>query len=188
MISKQKWIGMAFILIPIVSWIFISGAKMQYKATPYEEMAKQITTETAKKIYSKYKIDPIGSGGSMMDDVKVLALSFNCYDILSIESSRELVVNCVEQYLVTVNNNKEIRPYLHNYPFTEQNIDLTIFFYQGADFKDAIPGQVSCASALNGKIFYHTKDPEDEYKLETLHQETYEEALRIVKEQGRLNP
>ena len=63
-----------------------------------------------------------------------------------------------------------------------------IFFYENNNFKDVQPGQVSCASTVKGKIFYHTKDSQDEYKLETLHQETYEEALRIVKEQGRLAP
>ncbi|WP_420421711.1 hypothetical protein [Simkania sp.] len=41
---------------------------------------------------------------------------------------------------------------------------------------------------MKGKIFYHTKDSEDEYKREMLHQETYEEALRSLREQGRLAP
>ena len=188
MTVNKRLIIVSFILIPIVSWIFISGTKMEYVIPEYEKISDKITAKTAKKLSKKYQLDPAGSGGSMMHDVEMLALSFNCYRPLSIDESRRLVVGCVNEYLNSVNENKEIRPYLHNFPFTEENLEIVIFFYENNNFKDVQPGQVSCASTVKGKIFYHTKDSQDEYKLETLHQETYEEALRIVKEQGRLAP
>ena len=180
--------GFVSILIPIVSWISISGTKMEYVIPEYEKISDKITARTAKKLSKKYQLDPVGSGGSMMHDVKKLALSFNCYHPLSIDESRRLVVDCVNEYLKSVNENKEIRPYLHNFPFNEQNIELAIFIFEDNKFTKIQPGQVSSVSTLNGKIRYKTRSAEDQYKRETLHQETYEEALRIVKEQGRLAP
>ncbi|MCB1067832.1 MAG: hypothetical protein KDK56_06565 [Simkania sp.] len=176
--------GFFFILIPIVSLIFISGTKMEYVIPPYEKMANQITAETADRIRTQFNLDPVGSGGAMMHDVKVMALSFNCYRPLSIDESRELVINCVNEYLKSVNENKEIRPYLHNFPFNEQNIELVIFIFEDNKFTKIQSGQVSSVSTLNGKIRYKTRSAEDQYKREILHQETYEEALRILKEQS----
>ena len=188
MTVNKRLIIVSFILIPIVSWIFISGTKMEYVIPEYEKISDKITARTAKKLSKKYQLDPVGSGGSMMHDVEMLALSFNCYRPLSIDESRELVINCVNEYLKSVNENEEIRPYLHNYPFTEQNIQVIIFFFGDKNFQKISPGKVNGVSAVKEQVRYYTDSIEDEYKLETLHQETYEEALRIVKEQGRLNP
>lgn len=188
MTNKKKWISLFLILIPIVSWIFISGTKMEYVIPEYEKISDKITEKTAKNLSKKYQLTPIGSGGSMMHDVEKLALSFNCYHPLSLDQSRKLIVSCVDEYIEAVNNNADIRPYLHNYPFTEQNVEVAIFIYENNKFTEVQPGQVSCVSELKGKICYHTKDPEDEYKLETLHEESYAEAVRIVREQGRLAP
>jgi hypothetical protein len=188
MISKKKWMGFVFILIPIISWIFISSVNVEYVIPEYEKISDRITAITAQSLRRKYQLDPIGSGGSMMHDVEMLALSFNCYRPLSIDESRKLIISCANEYLRSINDNEEIRPYLHNYPFTEQNIQVTIFVYEDSNFTKINPGQVSSLSTLNGKIRYKTRSAEDQYKRETLHQETYEEAVCIVKEQGRLAP
>jgi len=188
MTNKKKWVSLFLILIPIVSWVFISGTKMEYVIPEYEKISDKITAKTAENLSRKYQLDPIGSGGSMMHDVKKLALSFNCYHPLSVDDSRALIVKCVNEYVKSVNDDKEIRPYLHDYPFTEKNIELVIFFYEDNQFTKIEPGQVSNVSTINGKVFYKTRSAEDQYKRETLHEESYAEAVRIVREQGRLAP
>jgi len=130
---------------------------MHYKTPEYEKLANQITAETAVKIRKKHHLDPIGSGRSMMNDIEIMALSFNCHHSLTIEESRNLIVNCVGMYLDSINENFQIRPYLHNFPFDSCNVDLTIFVYEDKKFKKVKPGKVSCISVLNGKISYHTK-------------------------------
>ncbi|WP_420421708.1 hypothetical protein [Simkania sp.] len=188
MISKKKCIGFSVIFIIIVSSVFISGAKMEYVIPEYEKISDEITARTAKKLSRKYQLDPIGSGGSMMHDVEMLALSFNCYRSLSINESRELVINCVNEYIKSINENEDIRPYLHDYPFSAQNIQIKIFFFGDENFQKIPPGKINVVSTGKKRVRYYTDSDEDEYKLETLHQETYEEALRIVRELGRLAP
>lgn len=188
MTTKKKWMGLILILIPIVSWIFISGTKMEYVIPEYEKISDRITAQTAQDLSKKYQLDPIGSGGSMMHDVKKLALSFNCYHALSVDDSRELIISCANKYINMVNDSAEIRPYLHNYPFTEQNIQVTIFVYVDSNFTKVEPGQVNTVSTVNGRVRFHTRSAEDQYRRETLHEESYAEAVRIVREQGRLAP
>ncbi|WP_420421710.1 hypothetical protein [Simkania sp.] len=142
MTNKKRWLGLAFLVIPLISWIFISGTKMEYVIPEYEKISDKITAKTAKTLSKKYQLDPVGSGGSMMHDVKKLFLSFNCYHPLSIDESRELVINCVNEYLKSVNENKEVRPFLHNFPFNEQNIELAIFIFEDCNFTKLEPGQV----------------------------------------------
>lgn len=94
----------------------------------------------------------------------------------------------MNKYLNMVNDSAEIRPYLHNYPFTEQNIQVTIFVYLDSNFTKVEPGQVNTVSTVNGRVRFHTRSAEDQYRRETLHEESYAEAVRIVREQGRLAP
>ena len=188
MTNKKRWLGLAFLVIPIISWIFISGTKMEYVIPKYEKISDKITSKTAKKLSKKYQLDPIGSGGSMMHDVEMLALSFNCYRSLSINESRELVINCVNEYIKSINENENIRPYLHDYPFSAQNIQIKIFFFGDENFQKIPPGKINVVSTGKKRVRYYTDSDEDEYKLETLHQETYEEAVSIMREQGRLAP
>jgi len=94
----------------------------------YEKISNKIVTEASKEIAQKYDLTFIGDGASMMDDVKMLALSFNCDQPRNIDDTRKLTVNCMKMFLGNINKNEAIRPFLHNYPFTEENIQIRIFF------------------------------------------------------------
>jgi len=55
---------------------------------------------------------PVGTGGQMM------AMSFDYYQEVDLKTARELIVYDINEYLSVINGNNEIKPYLHEYPFT----------------------------------------------------------------------
>jgi len=146
----------------------------------YVYLANQITVDTTKIIQKKYGLTPFGSGGSMMDDVKLMALSFACYHKLTIDEARKLIVHCTEEYLKQINQNSKIRPYLHNVPFTDNNIKLVIFCYK-PNRKRVDPGQICVAGIMKGKIAYKSPTPDD--KRVVLLEETFEDAVKIIEKQ-----
>jgi len=73
--------------------------------------------------------------------------------------------------------NTSIRPYLHDYPFTWRNIELKISFYDQNG--RSIPGKLAYITTVNGIVYYLSYDKITE-GLVDMHEEPYEEALRLV--------
>jgi hypothetical protein len=80
------------------------------------------------------------------------------------------------------NEDEEIRPFLVNYPFTYNNIELDLTFPNSRG-PQAQGDYVALAMIVNGNVCYAIYDPQKEGNpLRTIHREPYEEALRIVRE------
>ncbi len=150
--------------------------------TDYEKVADAITAKVAKKIRREKNLILIGTGGGMMDDIKMMAMSFCYYQEVDIEDARKLLVYCVEEYLNAINASEKVRPYLHNHPFTAKNVEIRLFISQ-VDTSDVALGRLCGADAIKGDLNYYA-DNADRYTLKRLHEETYEEAFRIVNEES----
>ena len=50
-----------------------------------------------------------------------------------------------------INNNKDLKPYLHNFPFNEQNIQLSIIFRTPSGIDNEI-GRLSSVEIIKGKV------------------------------------
>jgi hypothetical protein len=109
-------------------------------------------------------------------------------DEISLEYARNLIVFLGERFLEEINSNSEIRPDLDFYPFTSDSIDITVHF------KDE--NQIDLGQGVALIYFYHGKIVYEGYKIEkytnrfpaigkhfTIHEESYAEALEIVKRQ-----
>lgn len=57
---------------------------------------------------------------------------------MNLEEARRLYVEVVEDFLNRINNNKEIRSYLHDYPFTIKNLDLMIHFSEDTNDENSL--------------------------------------------------
>src|SRR3989344_4332350 len=108
---------------------FLFGCSSFYQSPRYIKLAHKITEKTAKKLKEQKNLYLIGTGGQMMHDIQMMMMGFNFYKVVDIETARQLLVESVEEYLSVINSNKEVRPYLHNYPFTAKNIEIVIYFY-----------------------------------------------------------
>ena len=91
------------------------------------------------------------------------------------------VINAYFEYLLEINSSEKVRPFLHNYPFTAENIQIVIYF-RNPDRSKVASGQINVASAREGKISYYIDYPE-KHTLKAICEETYEEALKMVSSQ-----
>ncbi len=155
---------------------FYSCTSLEHQTLDYEQMADQITDKTAKKLQKKKRLFLVGTGGGMMNDIQMMSMSFFFYREISMEEARSLVVYSAKKYLKNINENEEIRPHLHDDPFTAKNIEIWLWVCN-PDGSDLDSEKMSFILLANGKIAY-CSDILGYY--EPLHEETYEEALNIV--------
>jgi hypothetical protein len=80
-----------------------------YQSADYVKKADVITAQVAKKIQQETGLRPIGTGGGMMDHIRMMALSFAHYGLVNMEEGRELVIYCIQEYLTAINACEEIR-------------------------------------------------------------------------------
>jgi len=144
----------------------------------YEKIADKITVKTAKKLEKEKGLIPVGTGGRMMNDIQMMMIGFNYYHVVDIDTARHLLVDSVEEYLSAINTSEEVRPYLHNYPFTAQNVEIDIYFY-GPDRHKVPAGEIKIATANQGQLVYYIDYPE-KYTIKDIYEETYEDALKAV--------
>jgi hypothetical protein len=166
----------------IILWLVLAAALLQgscsrFESPRYVKIADSITDQTAKKIEKEKGLSLCGTGGGMMDDVKFMMMAFSYPKSVDAKEARDLLIYSAEAYLSAINSNPEIRPFLHNYPFTAGNIAIEIYF---PDIKD--PNLLSVASVYKGRVSYDIRDPETK-RLKEILEESYETALQIYKEQ-----
>ena len=100
-----------------------------YQSPRYVKLAHEITEKTAKELKEQKNLYLIGTGGQMMDDIQMMAMSFDYYQEVNLKTARELTIHAINEYLSAINNNKEVKPYLHEYPFTAKNVEIRIWVY-----------------------------------------------------------
>ena len=162
----------------LVLFIFISVfgcSSFRDQMPDYEKIADKITNRTAEKLKKEKKLTLIGIGGRMMDDIQMMAMSFNYYQEVNLEQARELLIYVINEYLSDINNNQDVRPYLHEYPFTSKNVEIRIFIY-GPDRRTLHPDKIGYISSIDGVLEYYTGADDDH----PICRETYTEALSEI--------
>ncbi len=146
-----------------------------YQSPRYVKLAHEITEKTAKELKAQKNLYLIGTGGQMMDDIQMMAMSFNYYQEVNLKTARELTIYAINEYLSAINNNKEVRPYLHEYPFTAKNVEIRIFVYN-PDRSELPLEKIYCIECINGDLEYYTRaNPR-----QAIYEETYEQASRTI--------
>lgn len=145
-----------------------------------EQLVDRIIEETAKWASKKYPLYPVGVGASMPGgEIRKLNLSLQSDHPLSKDELRKYLVEINSEIVKRVNSNEEIRPYLVTYPFTEKNAQILIFVTnKGYDVVDPI---VCVGEISDGNLLYLTKDENNLMRYKNRYTETYEEALRFLK-------
>jgi len=159
----------------VITLFFIFGCSLGYQSPDYVQLAHKITKETAKKLKEEKNLYLIGTGGGMMGDIKMMAMSFNYYQEVNLESARKLLVYAIDEYLSAINSNEKVRPYLHNYPFRVNNIEIMIFIYNPDRSKPALE-KINFIQSINGILEYYISSDFDNPILE----ETYNQAVEAI--------
>lgn len=175
----------------IILFFFIASLTVSFdffkskKQRDYEVIANEITASVAKKLTKKHKMDLIGEGGGMMGSIYMIGLSFQIDHPLERSEARERILDCVEELLTAFNSNQEVRPFLKNYPFTTENVQVAIFSVtkDGREVYDPYIAVVSVDQ--NNYITFRTEEPNNK-SYKNRHKEPYAEALSMLKSKIKL--
>jgi hypothetical protein len=145
-----------------------------------EKLTNEVEFATAQELEGLYDLELCGFGGGTLGGVRTLSLDFTSRGFLERKEARRLVVSCFEVFLRNINNHLELRPLLVEYPFSTSRVEIAIHIPDGRRNprrQDAL----AFVYISKGKIRYNQMDSSD--KLQTVHEETLEEALKIVREE-----
>ena len=158
------------------------------KSPKYIKLTDRINEHCVKELKNRYNLCQSGYGGSLMYDVKEVSGSFQVSEPMTIQKAREIYLGIIECYLSEINTDEEIKPYLHNYPFRFDNLDFRLSvspLYVKEKYLDQWDRDRKNVFLLsmpkNNELIYRTYDYDHE-KYEVILRESYEEALKIVKE------
>jgi hypothetical protein len=114
----------------------------------------------------------------MLGQIRMLALSFDYRNPVTIQEGRELLVAAVQTLLAETNRNEKIRPYLQKYPFDPTNVEIRIFL-RNDDGSGLGENTLRVIAAAEGILSYYIEVPDKNFgHFKTIHKETYEEALQ----------
>jgi hypothetical protein len=143
------------------------------------EVAKSIMSSFSKSVKQQYGLYISASGGSMMYDIKKICFDFNAVKQLDVSLVRVLYLNIVDQLIERLNDTA-VRPFLHNYPANTSNVEIKIAFYM-PNGQRVNENFVAFVYMIDNIIYYRKWKDND---FQRLHQETYEEAVKIVRGGG----
>jgi hypothetical protein len=133
--------------------------------------------------------------GHLKNHISDFSVSYKLYksldDSISLDSARCLVVSIAEGLLGEINSDKELRGELDVFPFSNDRLDISLYFVDKNDVQLG-SGGISKIYFDRGEIEYFRYEirkytpPAPLGKSHLVHTESYEQALAIVKSQGCL--
>jgi len=154
-------------------------------ASDYEEkqLVGAVFSEVISNMEEKYHMQCFASGGAMMDSIKSLKLSFDLYRPIQVDEAREILVDLTEIFLNAVNQKVKIHPYLANYPFLPENLNILICF-SNLDGSIIVSPEISSISLVHGEVLYKVRGLESSYGRIKTKVEPYAEAKKIVQQRS----
>ncbi len=118
-----------------------------------QTITNKIRKKAAIKIKEETGLIPCGTGGQMMDQIKMLYLAFVYREPIDMNRARELLIKAVQDFASEINGDERIRTYLDKFPFEPKNIEISIFIQNrnGGDFGK---GSLCVVSANNGILTF----------------------------------
>jgi hypothetical protein len=170
---------MKFIVIFLFIVLIAGCGSPQPDDTSYPSKKGTLANEVRRKAFARLKIEkelyPFGTGAEMMYQIKMLALAFHYYKEVDIEEARELLISAGAVFLDIINSNEEIRPFLHNYPFKPENVEIRIVL-KNPDGSEFSHEKLCIVTMIDGALNYKATNPQTD-RLLTIHKETYDEAI-----------
>lgn len=173
---------MRILILVIVAAFFVScgvSATKRCQTSKDERLANQISKEVAVKLNEEWGLVPFGTAGQMMDEIKMLGLSFCYLKPLNLDEAREMLIDAVNQFTSAINANDQIRPYLNKYPFEHDNVLIEIYIFQPG-YKEVEPGKLTAIFASEGVLEYKIRGQVMDTSV-TYHKESYDEAVQELK-------
>ena len=176
---------MKLIIFFILLFLIFMGFNMKnhqgYFPSEGEERVNKLLSNTAKIIQSKYGLQPCGVGVAMPGGpIREVTLCFETKNSFTKEQLRNLLIESSKELLDQVRSDEKIQKFLKERPFTIKNVEIIIYNHDknGRGLRDP---QISIARISQGTLIYLTIDPENSFNFKNEYEETYEEALNLIK-------
>lgn len=111
-----------------------------------------------------------------------LGLLLSSNKILTKNEGRILLLNCLHDALKAFNSNPEFEQYMANYPFTRDNVFLSISV-EPPGVSEVYYPDIASFSISRGRLEYRSNTIETPYLYGHEEEEIYEDALKIVEAQ-----
>ncbi len=164
----------------IVVMLFISLCSCHRKKQPeYIVLTDKMTVEFSAEMLQEEKFYLTRYGGRLMDNIKGVSLGYHGKRHATLEEARELFIKYSEKLLQRINEDEKMRPFLNQYPFTENDIEFALSFVQknNRPFAD---GSIAYASLIRSKITYYRYEKEGKKRFIEIFEEPYQDALQHV--------
>jgi hypothetical protein len=134
----------------------------------------------SKKMERQFNMSVIGSNVGMPGGViQLLGLEFQIYKKLTKDEARKILIECSREFLIEINRDENIRNNLKNYPFTDKNIEITLYIYEPSRESIYYP-DIDTAAMNQGRLKFTTTDKENIHVYKTREYELFDEALKII--------
>ncbi|MFA6118866.1 MAG: hypothetical protein WCT85_05535 [Parachlamydiales bacterium] len=167
--------------ILILNLLLISCSKEERDMHKRNKIEQKLLLKTTNQLESEKQLKFTGYGGSSDKGLTMLSLSFEADKNYDIQTGRKLIVYCAEKFLENINSDEKIRPYLKSYPFHSKDIQLFI----SINNKSKISDENHLESIILGKGSIDYLIYDENHRLKTVREETYEEALNIIQKQKK---
>lgn len=169
------------ILITVLLPIFIfADLEEQYKLS--NKYSNRVSSEASQKIAEKYnlRISSTGGGGGGYKGIKCFVQYFYKVGSFTQDQARNLIIQLTNDYLQIINSDKDLEPFLYEYPFPSKGIDIAIFFENNRKGRVFHPF-LDSISTVNDKINFVTRDKNEpnEFRDKTNILETLDEAKKL---------
>jgi len=168
---------------------FIIALTSCVSVSVHQRVATKIMKRHVEYIREKFGAQISTFGGGFNQKVNNITLSFDMRGPMELQRARKLIIAFSTDLLDRINSSEEIRPYLVNHPFLPSNLSYGISFVDKTGEHMKNPGNSKSTNSLarcnisNGTVYYSIMNENKPY-LQTVHSETYEEALEIVNSEG----
>lgn len=178
-------------IISLVLWSLVMSSFTDTEPVMYGHHLQQLVFKDVNKVlerFSKqYELVVNGSGGAFCQDIEQIMVSLHIQKYVDVKEARTVYVDIIEAIVNQLNQNKELRPYLRDYPTTDAPLELSISF---VDKKIHYPPKGYIYNVFKNKndiVFYKHYDV-TKSKFQTIHEEPFKESLQIVHQEKIRKP
>jgi len=144
----------------------------------YEMYVNEIIRSFTDTMEREFNLKCIGDGGRMPNDVEEISVAFVYYKKATVDQARLLEVKAIETLLQIVNSHEKIRPYLREYPFKSNRVEISISFRK-LDNSSYTDDSVARVTQIRNTIYYRGTDGSSK-NYYSLGEESFEKALKIA--------
>ena len=145
----------------------------------YPEIAHAITLRTAKQLAHEKKMRLVGTSGGMIGQVNSLGMFLKHNSSSEVLEARKLALFVADRFLYNINSDEKVRPYLNNYPFKIEDLEIFIGF-PSTDLLHSSPEKIDHIVISNGTFKYKIFNKETQLPDTILLEETIAEAREKV--------